>query len=377
MPIITLQRRLRELGRIRIGARETFTNKKGEQKQRPAKLETFRLTSLNKSLIERAAELWGGTVEPWDGGEGEQFQVFTEAKDLPIALPPVEVLDQWMELWSGGGCQRRCDGVREVLKMRPCVCPEDPAERIEAAQRGQACKPTTRLRVILPDIPGVGMWRLESHGYYAAAELAGVSMLLAEATARGQALPARLRLEQRAHKTPDQPPKRFAVPCIDVEVPIGTVLEAVGGYVSLPGDNVTPLEPGRRATQRVPLPAGPDLPPVTPPLTVTSRDSVVDASQVRLLAIACRTAGLDDDARHALAALVTDGRTSSTKELNQAEHEQAFLITDLIKAEQVTLHPEGPEGDPILLKPDGTPVTLPLDVRATRRWLDSRESDPQ
>lgn len=253
MPIIDIQQKLRELGRIRLGSKvETSSGK-----QRPSKLETFRLTSASLDLVAAVAEIYGGDPRPWDGGDGQQFEVFTDAKELDIALAPMQVLDQWNEMWSGGGCQRRCDGRTEVLKMRPCLCPADPEERQALASDGKACKPTTRLWVILPLIPGIGTWRLETHGYYAAAELGGVTQLLAAASARGQALPAKLRLDQRSVKRPGQETRRFAVPVVDVASPIGEVLASIGA-VSSP--QAAPLEDGRRGTQRVPIPA------VTPPL---------------------------------------------------------------------------------------------------------------
>src|SRR5690606_9474747 len=111
-------------------------------------------------LLDRVAAKYGGTVNEWtpDGGAA-QFEVITETTRMPIHVPPQPV-SQYFELWSGGGCQRRCDGVTELLKDRPCICGPDPEQR--------SCKPTTRLNVVLSEIEGVGVWRLESHGYYAA-----------------------------------------------------------------------------------------------------------------------------------------------------------------------------------------------------------------
>lgn len=81
MPINTLQPRLRKLGRIRIGARETFTRKDGKQGSRPAKLDAFRFTSHDGQLVAAVAELYGGTPQPWAGGEGDQHEVYTSASD--------------------------------------------------------------------------------------------------------------------------------------------------------------------------------------------------------------------------------------------------------------------------------------------------------
>lgn len=202
MPILDLQQRIRELGRIRIG-QKVATAKGGT---RPSKLDRFRLTSPSKELLDRVAKVYGGTVAPWtpDGGAG-QYEVLTDAKRMPI-LVPHQPVSQYYELWSGGGCQRRCDGITELLKDRPCICGPDPEQR--------QCKPTTRLNVVLSEIPGVGVWRLESHGYYAALELPGVAELLANA---GGYVPAFLGLEERTAKREGKT-LRWMVPTIDVDI---------------------------------------------------------------------------------------------------------------------------------------------------------------
>src|SRR6185369_71864 len=184
-------------------------------KKRPAKLETFRLTSSTRELIDAAAEAYGGTVTPWRNGDHDEFEVVTTAAVLDIVVPPGQPVSQWYELWSGGGCQRRCDGVTNVLTMTPCACPADTAERVELAAKGEACKATTRLNVILPALPDLGVWRLESHGFYAAVELAGAAEILAMASATGRLIPARLRLDQREKKVPGKPTNRYAVPVIE------------------------------------------------------------------------------------------------------------------------------------------------------------------
>lgn len=202
MPILDLQVRLRELGRIRIGQKVPTAS----GKTRPSKLDRFRLTSPSKELLDRVAAKYGGTVAPWtpDGGPG-QYEVITDATRMPIHVPPQPV-SQYYELWSGGGCQRRCDGQTELLKDRPCICGPDPQQR--------QCKPTTRLNVVLSEIEGVGVWRLESHGYYAALELPGVAELLAQT--KGY-VPAFLGLEQRTAKR-DGKTLHWMVPTIDVQI---------------------------------------------------------------------------------------------------------------------------------------------------------------
>jgi len=238
MPILDLQQRIRELGRIRIGQKVATSN----GRTRPGKLDRFRLTSPSKELIERVAKQYGGTVNPWtpDGGAG-QYEVITDAKRMPI-LVPHQPVSQYYELWSGGGCQRRCDGITELLKDQPCVCGPDPQRR--------QCKPTTRLNVVLSEVPGVGVWRLESHGYYAALELPGVAELLAKA---GGYVPAFLGLEERTAKRDGQT-RRWMVPTIDVDI---TPTALMAGS-SDAGPAVTG-GPERAAIEAAPAtPSGPD-----------------------------------------------------------------------------------------------------------------------
>lgn len=230
MPIVDIQARFRELGRIRLGAQQdTGKTRNGKPVRRPVKLPRFRLTSPWPHLIEQASEVFGGDAGPCDIDGTQQWEVIVEVDALPVVIPPGEVFDQWYELWTGGGCARRCDGARQVLVDRPCQCPDDPIERQEAAAKGKACKPTTRLRLMLPDVADVGIWRLESHGFHAAAELGGAAGLVEAATRQGAMIPADLRLSEReGARRPGQPRKKFFVPSISFRGTLGPVLDALG-----------------------------------------------------------------------------------------------------------------------------------------------------
>ncbi|MFY7069615.1 hypothetical protein ACOQFV_27470 [Nocardiopsis changdeensis] len=214
MPILDIQQRIRELGRIRIG--QVLPTKNG--RTRPAKLDRFRLTSASRPLLEKVAELYGGQVQPWTPANGgpSQWEVFTTADRLPVYIPPQPVT-QWYELWSGGGCQRRCDGRTEVLRDIMCPCGPDPEAR--------ECKPTTRLNVVLRDVPGVGVWRLESHGYYAAVELPGVANMLAQT---GGYVSAWLALEERTAKRDGQT-RTWMVPTLEVDATPTALMAGEGG----------------------------------------------------------------------------------------------------------------------------------------------------
>lgn len=217
--IIDLQQRLAEVGRIRIGRQVESKN----GKMRPDKLDTIRLTSRDKRRIEQAAGLYGGIPQQWESPSGPQWEVVTESDTLDVIVPPTSMAwSQWYEQWGRGGCLRRCDGVNEAISEGPCVC--DPDER--------ECEIHSRLSVMLSDLPGLGVWRLDTQGYYAAVELGAAVQILQSAAGRGQMLPARLRLEQRTVKRQGQPAHDFAVPVLDLDVSPAQLLAATTGQAA-------------------------------------------------------------------------------------------------------------------------------------------------
>ena len=255
-PILDLQQRMMEKGRIRLGHKVTGVTKAGKNYTRPAKLETFKLTSADEATVHDAADLYGGQVEPFNAGE---YGVVTDAVALNVILVPGEMgWSQWREMWGNKVCHRRCDGQRETISDGLCQCPADPAERAAQAAQGKACKDTTRLSVMLPDLPGLGLWRLESHGYYAATELAGTIAILSM-LAPGTLVRGRLLAEQRSvtRIAPDGTVKtnNFVVPVLDLpDVRLSELVAPDGGV------GVQLEAPTRRGLTPVPvaeLPEGP------------------------------------------------------------------------------------------------------------------------
>lgn len=219
MSLLDVQQSQREIGRIRTG--RSVQGKNG--KQRPEKLERFLITSESRSVMDAVAEVYGGQVQPYRpmGGTQKGWQVLVEADEIPVAVPPgQQVINQHWELWQGGGLSRRCNGKDATTwdaeageQHKPCVCPADKAERSTLAGSGKACKPTTTLCVLLPDIPGIGQFRLVSHGIYAAMEMGATAQLMQAAFDHGVMLPAVLRLSQReGTRRPGQVTNQFAVP---------------------------------------------------------------------------------------------------------------------------------------------------------------------
>lgn len=258
-PII-LQRRLAEVGRIRIG--QVVPTKNG--KVRPAKLDRLRFTSASKELVEKVAAAYGGEVAEWtpQGGGAQQWEVITTTSRVPVVIPP-QAVTQFMELWSGGGVQRRCDGETELRSDSPCIC---------AAEDRMLCKPTTRLSVMLRDIEGLGVWRLESKGWNAAAELPGTADFLAQ---HGGYIPAFLYLKAVRQVT-DGETRDFMVPALAVEG--WTPGQAIAGTAP----TATPAvesEPERKAIEPGPSSSngnGERLPTLADIKAATTRDAVVN-----------------------------------------------------------------------------------------------------
>lgn len=218
-PLINLQRRLTEAGRIRAGEKT--------DKGAPKRLDTWRITSPHRHLIDEAAERYGGKVQPWKSPVGDEWEVVTETASLPVLIMPSYSLRQSYEHWAGPSkCERRCDGIIESLSGQPCVCNSE-------GFAGDECDLHTRLTVALPDLTTMLGWRLETKGENAARELAG-GMEIAEALAVGRPfLPARLILTERRGQRDGQA-VRYVVPVIDFGI----------GYSQVSG-----LEPGHTPVQ--------------------------------------------------------------------------------------------------------------------------------
>ncbi len=283
------------------------------------------------------------------------------------------------------------------------------------------CAIHTRLSLLLRDLPGLGVWRLDTSGYYAAVELGGAVDVVQMAAGRGQMLPARLRLEQRAVKRQGEGVRRFAVPVLDIDVSPGELLgesearledfrAAAADVPALPAEppRLTPVPPSlpsgpvRSVAEQVAAAPKPRKPrkgatAPLPPSGVKPRTAAQAAAgsgkgpiqqlheqeaaasdglseaQRKLLHARLNEVGLgEDDTRHDLVWLVTAGRTRSSVFLTGDDLEQLLVVADLVEAGEVRLDWDG-NGEAALLKPDGKAMTLPLDVVKVRAWLAKRE----
>lgn len=244
--LFNIQRRAAEHGRLRTG----YT-----QGNRPMRSATWVVTSHSEEHVRTAAGLWGGEVEQWSplNSTITQWRVITKAASIEALITPGDPLSQYNEMWSAGGCQRRCDGQTEQLTRQPCLCARQFGEDWHTQPKGRVCSATSRFNVMLPDISGMGMWRAETHSFYAASEWGGmVDIILAGTDGKGF-VPVNLRIEPR-QVVRDGKTKKF--PVVVVELRGVTPRQALAG----PMNAATALDPGAagRAVAAIEGPKGRD-----------------------------------------------------------------------------------------------------------------------
>jgi hypothetical protein len=280
IPIIERQRALSTVGEVRLGS-EKQNGKVGR------KLETFRLTSQQRDLIERAAERYGGEVKEWESPSGPAWQVITKRSALPILVVVGYSLTLLYEKWEGATkCTRRCDGEHEMISDAPCIC---------NASGKDECDIVTRFMAVLPELGTSLGWKLRSIGERAADELNG-GMAIATELAQGRTfVPATLRLTQR-RSIKDGQVVRYVVPVLDFdpaqaigpapvegELPAGyTPLRAIESGVSLEQGLAAASEQEltRSARSAAPIPAIDDIEFGDAPVPVEDPGASVPPPQV-------------------------------------------------------------------------------------------------
>ncbi|MEV0015390.1 recombination directionality factor [Streptomyces tendae] len=236
-----IQARAAEHGRLRTG----YT-----QGNRPMRSSTWVITSHSEEHVATAAKLWGGEPEQWNplNSTISQWRVITKASSIEALITPGDPLNQYNEMWSKGGCQRRCDGETELLSRQSCMCARQFGDDWHLQPKGRVCSTTSRLNVMLPDLSGMGMWRAETHSFYAAQEWGGmVDMVLAGTDGRGF-VPVTLRIEPR-QRVADGQTKKF--PVVVVELRGVTPRQALAG----PMNAATALDPGATGQARAAIEA--------------------------------------------------------------------------------------------------------------------------
>lgn len=235
-PLADLESRAPEAGRIRLGIKTAKAMKS---------LDTFRFTSPYKDCIEALAHAYGGEVKPWNdpkASPSNQWEVVTAASEVEVFLPPNPV-STWYELYSGGGLLRRCDGDACLVPQQtgpqqwepvsnPCIC---------TAKGNMECSPHTRLKVLLPNVPFRGVWRLETKGWNALKELPGMADLIRQLNESGSMVRVALGIEKRTQMRPSGK-RNFVTPTLTM---LDTPFEIMSGKASI--SSLAPAQPAPRA----------------------------------------------------------------------------------------------------------------------------------
>jgi hypothetical protein len=338
VPVASLQRRLPTAGRIRTGVRGP--------KGAPKAISTFRFTSADEEAIRQIAAVYGGEARPWkDAPTPGQWEVITTASEIRVVLPPDPLTGTPLyEMWSGGGCQRRCDGVTcSVMQSGPDGGEMVDTECICSAKGAMECSPHTRLSVILPEVRFAGVWRYESAKSWAVAqEMPGMVDLIQSLQDRGL---TRGLLAIEARKTVvGGKTKRFTIPVLRVADTFDQVLAGAA--------RVGQIEPAQEA------PALNAAPEPTPEVQSNEQD---DVAEVEIMA------EQDDveDLRNRLAALPTRLRNRAEKLRHHAglptldqdlTTEDAERWQDLLSSVEQTVAPEDGQRVPVERPPDGPPL---------------------
>lgn len=306
MPMLDMQRRSQQIGRIRVGQQvPVMKDGRDTGKTRPATLATFRFTTGSQVTAEAIAALYGGDVRPWDGHRG-QFEVITAKSEIWVSVPPRDaVVSQWYEKWGKSGIERRCDSVKDTVSDGPCQCPQaaDPDDpesvrrasvlRGELAKQGKACARVTRINVMIPDLPGLGVFRLDTGSFDAATEVGDKAQMMEMARNAGVFLKAMLRIEWRERGSDRKP---YPVPVLEI---LDTVREIVSGELAAGGMKAQlPPAPG----ERLAIAAGPPRVPLPEPQRDPSAKEIyaqaqtaLSRSQIEALIKQAETLGIAED----------------------------------------------------------------------------------
>jgi hypothetical protein len=256
-----------ELGRLRMGTYEG---------NRPVASKTWIFTSPFREYLDHAAALrngngtpvYGGTVESWQPqGKGtKEWRLITAVATIEAVLGPGDPVSQANEMWSAGGCQRRCDGETAEVRERAddglpdrrvaqdCVCLAQFGPEFHRQKDGTVCKTHTRIKILMEDLLGVGFWRVETTGFFASGRVPGLIDLVKAVVGPTVLLPVRLTIVPRT-KVADGRTSRYTE--LVAQIPGFTFGQLRRGEL----DGLTELDPvGERAAitgaQRA-LPAGP------------------------------------------------------------------------------------------------------------------------
>ena len=150
--------------------------------KRPQALSEFRVTSDDPAVVDKIAEMFGGTAQEWDN-ERQPYEVFTTAASVDVI---VEKIFSSMTLWGRNAPIRKCDGATisypEESKGESCECAKftSMSDRKAAAERGTGCAPDIAIRFRLADAPDLGVFEYKTGSWSLARDIGDVERTLAD-----------------------------------------------------------------------------------------------------------------------------------------------------------------------------------------------------
>ncbi|MCL6445095.1 MAG: hypothetical protein K6T83_16850 [Alicyclobacillus sp.] len=199
--------RIPRVGKIHLGVRAT--NREG--KEYPKAVDYF-VVKPDESTSEAAAKAFHSVY-------GDQ------PREITIAFPtndPEQFFPQYLAAYQGGGgkyklfCMgdgetaSRADGQGGRIQI-PCLYKDCPIY-----QQGK-CKEIGRLQFFLPDVPGIGVWQLDTSSFYTTANLNGsIQMIRALTGGRIAMIPLTLRIVPKV-VNPDGQAKTVYVLTLGIE----------------------------------------------------------------------------------------------------------------------------------------------------------------
>ncbi len=199
--------RIPRIGKIHLGIKTS--NTKGTQYPKPV---DYFVVKPDDSTSEAAAKAFHSVY-------GE------EPREITVAFPsndPDQFFPQWLTSYRGGDGwhQRYCQGDGESAQRSdekggyvpiPCLYKECPLY-----QSGK-CEELGRLQFFLPDVPGIGVWQIDTASYYSTVNLNGsIKMVRALTGGRIGMIPLKLRLVPKV-VNPEGKPKTVYVMTLGID----------------------------------------------------------------------------------------------------------------------------------------------------------------
>lgn len=179
---------------------------------RPVALQQFRVTTGDKDIANKIADLYGGEPQEWDTKTTEFFEVMTDVSEVEIILDSVDAISAKMTLWGRNAKVRSCDGTVQD-DGSPCACPSSMADRQSAGRQGTACNPDIFISFTLADAPDLGRLKFVTGSWQMAKEIGAVQDALERV---GGAARATLSLQQVEYVTKSGEQRRYTKPVLKI-----------------------------------------------------------------------------------------------------------------------------------------------------------------